>query len=70
MLVAAIILWNTRYLERPLADMSTLDEVARHIAQLGWEHIALTGDYSWERDDRPRSDQLRPLRSLPLLLAA
>jgi len=53
LLVAAIILWNTRYLERALADMGTLDEVARHIAPLGWEHIALTGHYSWERDDRP-----------------
>lgn len=70
LLVAAIILWNTRYLERALIDMGTPDEVARHIAPLGWEHIALTGDYSWERDDRPAPDQLRPLRISPSLLAA
>ena len=70
LLVAAIILWNTRYLERALADMGTADEVARHIAPLGWEHIALTGDYSWERDDRPGPDQLRPLRISPSFLAA
>jgi len=70
LLVAAIILWNTRYLERALADMGTPDEVARHIAPLGWEHIALTGDYSWERDDRPGPDQLRPVRTSPSLLAA
>ena len=70
LLVAAIILWNTRYLERALVDMDTPDEVARHIAPLGWEHIALTGDYSWERDDRPAPDQFRPLRISSSLLAA
>ena len=70
LLVAAIILWNTRYLERALADMEAPDDVARHIAPLGWEHIALTGDYSWERDDRPGPDQLRPLRLSTSLLAA
>jgi hypothetical protein len=59
LLVAAVILWNTRYLEQALADIGTPDEVARHIAPLGWEHIALTGDYSWERDDRPGPDQNR-----------
>ncbi len=70
LLVAAIILWNTRYLERALKDMGTQEQVARHIAPLGWEHIALTGDYSWERADRPGPDQLRLLRILPTLLAA
>jgi TnpA family transposase len=70
LLVAAIILWNTRYLEQALADMNTSDDIARHIAPLGWEHIALTGDYSWERDDRPAPHQLRQLRISPSLLAA
>ena len=70
LLVAAIILWNTRYLEQALADMEAPDDVARHIAPLGWEHIALTGDYSWERDDRPTPHQLRPLRTSSSLLAA
>src|SRR3546814_5287685 len=35
LLVAAIILWNTRYLEMALADIGTADEIARHIAPLG-----------------------------------
>jgi hypothetical protein len=61
---------NARYLERTLADMGTLDDVARHIAPLGWEHIALTGGHTWERDDRPGPDHLRPLRIAPSLLAA
>jgi TnpA family transposase len=32
LLVAAIILWNTRYLEMALADIGTADEIARHRA--------------------------------------
>ena len=70
LLVAAIILWNTRYLEMALADIGTPDEIARHIAPLGWEHISLTGDYSWNVDDRPDPDALRPLRAVSSLLAA
>ncbi len=61
---------DTRYLERALTEMSTPDDSARHIAPLGGEHISLTGDYSWERDDRPGPDQLRPLRTSLSLLAA
>jgi microsomal dipeptidase-like Zn-dependent dipeptidase len=56
--------------ERALADIDTPDEVARHIAPLGWEHIALTSDYSWEPGDQPGPDQLRPPRISPSLLAA
>jgi hypothetical protein len=55
-------LWNTRYLEVALADIGTPDEIARHVAPLGWEHISLTGDYSWNVEDRPDPDALRPLR--------
>jgi hypothetical protein len=39
-----------------------------HVAPLGWEHIALTGDYIWRaRDlshDRVRGDRRRPTSSL------
>lgn len=70
LLVAAIILWNTRYLEMALADIGTADEIARHIAPLGWEHISLTGDYSWNVEDQPDPDALRPLRAVNSLLAA
>lgn len=34
-----------------------------HVAPLGWEHIALTGDYDWNTS-RP-ADGLRPLRAVP-----
>jgi TnpA family transposase len=70
LLVAAIILWNTRYLEMALVDVGTPDEIARHIAPLGWEHISLTGDYSWNVEDRPDPDALRPLRAVSSLLAS
>jgi hypothetical protein len=37
------------------------DEVLKHISPLGWEHINLTGIYSW--DERPDLiDGFRPLR--------
>lgn len=70
LLVAAIILWNTRYLEQAIAGMAVPPETARHIAPLGWEHISLTGDYRWNTDDRPPVGQLRPLRTPTSLLAA
>src|SRR3546814_3012337 len=35
LLVAAIILWNTRYLEMALADIATPAAIARHAAPLG-----------------------------------
>ncbi len=48
----------------------TPGEIAPHIAPLGWEHISLTGDYSWNVDDRPDPDALRPLRTVSSMLAA
>lgn len=70
LLVAAIILWNTRYLERAVGALAIPDDLAHHIAPLGWEHISLTGDYRWNVESRPDPNQLRPLRVPPSLLAA
>ncbi|OJW70043.1 MAG: hypothetical protein BGO68_03140 [Candidatus Amoebophilus sp. 36-38] len=52
LVVAAIILWNTIYLEQAiqfLKDHSQVvdDNLLKHISPLGWEHINLTGDYLW-----------------------
>lgn len=68
LLVAAIILWNTRYLEAALVELrrrrtATPDELVKHIAPLGWEHIGLTGDYVWNLQTLQAPDELRPLRS-------
>ena len=81
LLVTAIILWNTRYLERAVAALRAIedvpDEFLKHLSPLGWEHVNLTGDYIWAtadavagRDDR--NTPFRPLRSAPKanLLAA
>jgi TnpA family transposase len=75
LLVAAIILWNTKYLENTLdalhvGGQRVPRELARHLAPLGWEHVSLTGDYTWSRSDQPQRGHLRPLRRSPSLLAA
>ena len=51
-LTAAIVHWNTVYLDRAAqhlrAEGITIpDDLLAHVAPLGWEHIALTGDYVW-----------------------
>ena len=37
-------------------------DLLAHVAPLGWEHIALTGDYVWARSDQ--SATFRPLRDV------
>ena len=78
LLVTAIILWNTRYLERAIAALRTLEDVPdhrlAHLSPLGWEHVNLTGDYIWNpaADLVENHGGLRPLRLIPeaTLLAA
>jgi TnpA family transposase len=75
LLVAAIILWNTRYLQAAFDALHArgavvTPELVRHVAPLGWEHIGLTGDYVWAADAQPSAGALRPLRDKPSLLAA
>jgi TnpA family transposase len=75
LLVAAIILWNTKYLDvaygvlrrqgRPINE-----DLLRHVAPLGWEHIGLTGDYVWSTVELPAAGSLRSLRQRQSLLAA
>jgi TnpA family transposase len=50
--VAAVILWNTVYLGRAVAELraqdeAVPDELLAHVAPLGWEHITFNGDYVW-----------------------
>ena len=48
LVVTAIILWNTRYLERAVAMLRQTEDVPdhllAHLSPLGWEHVNLTGD--------------------------
>lgn len=75
LLVAAIILWNTRYLQTAFdalrsRGVAVPPELVHHVAPLGWEHISLTGDYVWAEEAQPAAGLLRPLRDKPSLLAA
>ncbi|MGL5114883.1 MAG: Tn3 family transposase, partial [Beijerinckiaceae bacterium] len=45
-------------------------EIMRHVAPLGWQHIALTGDYNWNLAAQINTDALRPLRNDASAMAA
>jgi Tn3 transposase DDE domain len=68
LLVAAIIPWNTTYLQRAFNHLRNQGhdpapgELA-HLSPLGWEHTDLTGDYHWETSPTLGPDQFRPLRT-------
>jgi TnpA family transposase len=66
LVTAAIVLWNTVYLERAIAALSRDrpidDALIASVAPLGWNHINLTGDYRWQSDKRVAKGQFRPLR--------
>jgi TnpA family transposase len=71
LVTAAIVLWNTVYLERAtnalrehgkLAD----DSLLQYLSPLGWEHINLTGDYVWNKSNKSGSPKFKPLRPLPI----
>ncbi len=69
LVVSAIILWNTRYLERAVDVLRKFEDVPAsmlaHLSPLGWEHVNLTGDYVWgvEQSLSENIDGLRPLRT-------
>ena len=69
LVVAAIILWNTVYLERAVRSLrdsgKNIDErLLPHISPLGWEHINLTGNYIWLQNKQVEQGKFRPLRML------
>lgn len=69
LVTAAIVLWNTAYLERAANALRDHDKVVdgtllRYLSPLGWEHINLTGDYLWRRSAKIGVGKFRTLRSL------
>jgi Tn3 transposase DDE domain len=56
LVVAAITLWNTVYLERATEQMAKSQPFSpallQHVSPLGWDRINLTGDYSWHVNKR------------------
>lgn len=66
LVVAAITLWNTAYLDRALKSVqnhgiSLPAQYLPHISPLGWEHIAITGTYQWKGTESAWG-RFRPLR--------
>lgn len=71
LVTAAIVLWNTVYLERAvnalrLRTRSVDDELLQFLSPLGWEHINLTGDYLWRPGALPKPGRFRPLRTISM----
>ena len=69
LVVAAIVLWTTVYLERAMnalrdSGMEVDDKLLPHLSPLGWEHINLTGDYVWPQSRQVEPGKFRPLRTL------
>jgi len=67
LVVLAIILWNTIYLERAInalrqPGIAFPDSLLTHVSPIGWEHINLTGDYTWHPNRRVSQGRFRPLR--------
>jgi hypothetical protein len=68
---AAIVFWNTVYLERAIQAIKdhgeTVDEnLQQHLSPLGWEHINLTGNYVWRQNRKVEKGKFRSLRPFPL----
>jgi Tn3 transposase DDE domain len=68
LITAAIVHWNTVYLHRAVQHARALgatipDDLLAHVAPLGWEHIALTGDYVWTTSNA--APDFRSLRDVP-----
>ena len=67
LVTAAIVLWNTVYLERATqglveAGKPVDGELLQYLSPLGWEHINLTGNYVWRQSRRLEDGKFRPLR--------
>lgn len=55
LVVSAIVHWNTVYLDRAITQLKRAgrdipDTLSKHISPLSWEHIKLTGIYTWDAE--------------------
>jgi TnpA family transposase len=67
LITAAIVLWNTVYIERAVNALRQQGQVIddghlQYLSPLGWEHINLTGDYLWKSSVEVGNGKFRPLR--------
>ena len=68
LVVSAIVLWNTVYLERAVRALKHQNHpveegLLQHLSPLGWSHINLTGDYVWRRR-KTKKRKFKPLQPL------
>ena len=66
LVVSAIVPWNTVYLARVVDSLkrkgkNVPDNLLKHVSPLTWEHINLTGVYSWQTEPSDPG-AFRPLR--------
>ena len=69
LVTAAIVLWNTVYLERAANALRNHgggvdDALLQYLSPLGWEHINLTGDYLWRSSAKVGAGKFRALRPI------
>lgn len=68
LVMQAITVWNTVYIERAVAELRKHrhidDALLQHVSPLGWGHIILTGDYDWGGDKQLRPGEVRALRPI------
>lgn len=69
LVTAAIVLWNTVYIEKAVEHLKEQgeeinEELLQHLSPLGWEHIHLTGDYVWEDRIKLKKREFRSLRKM------
>ncbi|MGL6129055.1 Tn3 family transposase, partial [Chryseobacterium artocarpi] len=69
LVTAAIVLWNTVYIEKAVQHLKEQgeeinEELLQYLSPLGWEHIHLTGDYVWEERIKLKKGEFRALRNL------
>jgi len=55
LVVSAIVHWNTVYIERAVTHLRKThreipDHLLKHVSPLSWEHINLTGIYTWDAE--------------------
>ena len=72
--IAAIVYWKTWYLDKAANHLRrdgrlTDPSLLQHVSPLGWEHIALTGDYDWNSGAAERINA-RPLNIYPARIRA
>src|ERR1700688_2291521 len=66
LIVGEISLIDAVYLRRATSLLETSHPFAssllQHVSPLGWEHVNLTGDYTWHSNKRVAKGRFRPIR--------